>query len=374
MRICGIIVEYNPMTNGHLYHIQKARALTQPDLLVAVMSGNFTQRGEPAIVDKWQRAKAAVENGVDLVFELPFAFACESADYFAKGAISILKAIKADVIVFGTESMQKADYEKLFLESLSFDYKKRLEECLKKGDSYPQAASKAFSHFTLTQPNDLLGFSYIQQIKALNASMDYMTIQRQGHYHDLKIETASASGLRQAIKSGQDISAYTPMVLEGPLHDKEDLFEPLYQKLLFSSPEALSKIHLVNEGIEYRMIKAALVSNSMADFLNHTTTKRYTIPRILRTAIHIIINDTSLPRDQQDVGYLRLLAASLKGKAALKELKSRTDLPLISNFSKLKHPHLDLELAATKLYALSLPIADRFSEIKKEYDQPPYIL
>lgn len=374
MKICGIIVEYNPLTNGHLYHIERARQITNADLLIAVMSGNFTQRGEPAIVDKWQRAQAAVENGVDLVFELPFAFACESADYFAKGAISMLSALHVSDIVFGTESLSEQALRNAWHESQAASYQERLQSLLQDGYSYPEACHLAFAHHPIRLPNDLLGFSYVQEIQRQQAAITVHTIHRQNNYHDSSPSSNSASALRHALKMGQDISALSPMQLTGYLHDRQDLFEPLYQTLTLSQPEDLAAIHLVTEGIEYRMLDKIRLATDMDSFLQLMRTKRYTEARLLRTIVHLLIHDCSPSRDRQSVAYLRLLAASQTGQAALRELKQSATLPIISRFAEIQHPHLDLELAAAKLYALALPVEKRQAEISKEYSQIPYLI
>lgn len=369
MRICGIVVEYNPLTNGHLYHIQKAREISQCDILVAVMSGNFTQRGEPAIVDKWQRAKAACLNGVDIVVELPFVFACQSADIFARGAIAILKAMHCDTIVFGSESLSKKKLQELLYESETGRYHSRVNELLNQGYSYPQATSQAFEHNLLMLPNDILGFTYVKQIYLQNANMDYEPITRTSFYHDENITSSSATSLRKALKTNQDISSYSPMQVEGFLHDKEDLFEPIYQKLLFSTPEDLQKIYIVTEGIEYRLLEKIQEASSIEEFLNLVTTKRYTTPRVLRTITHIL---TGIEEKPDLPGYVRLLACNKVGKAHLRYFSDNCDLPFISQYSQIKHHHLDIELKATKLYALALPIEERKACIKKEYASIPY--
>lgn len=372
MNICGIVVEYNPLTNGHLYHIQKAKEISQCDLLVAVMSGNFTQRGEPAIVDKWQRAKAAVENGVDLVFELPFAFACESADYFAKGAIQLLNSLRCQTIVFGTETLDKKSLRSLVEQSKSEAYQKRVKLLLDRGESYPQAQAQAFTGISISLPNDLLAYSYVKQIIMQNAAIDFVPIQRTNAYHG-DLSGSSASSLRQRLKNKQSISSLSPMQIHGELHDFNDYFEPLYAKLMFTDIEELNKIHLVSEGLEYRFKKKIASATNMTDFINQVKTKRYTIPRLMRTIIHVLLNDTSACREKQDVGYLRLLAASHNGQMALRELKKTASLPIISRFSEIKHPHLALELAATQLYAMPLAPTKRIGIINQEYKQIPYI-
>lgn len=371
MKICGLIVEYNPMTNGHLYHLKQAQQLTQADLLVAVMSGNFTQRGEPAIIDKWQRSKAAIDNGIDLVIELPFAFACESADYFAKGAIEILHALSTNVIVFGSETLKADDLHQMALVSQSPHYQRAVESYLKNGHSYPQATAKAFGQSGIYHPNDLLGLAYAKEIIKQKAAIDMITIQRTNLYHDT-IEGSSASSIRQRLKQGLSIEHLTPMKIAGYLHDSEELFEPLYERLLLAPVEDLQQIHLVSEGIEYRLKEAIIHSRSLAEFLSFVASRRYPTPRLLRMLVHILLNDKSPSRKDEQVAYLRILGASAKGQQALKTLKINCPLPFISRFAELKHPHLELELQAAKLYALPYPAAKRQTIIRQEYASIPY--
>lgn len=373
MNICGIVVEYNPLTNGHIYHMQKAKEITGADLLVAVMSGNFNQRGEPCIVDKWQRAKAAILNGVDLVIELPFAFACESADYFAKGAIEILNTIHASSIVFGTETLTPTILEEMLTYYQQPSYQAKVEAFMQQGYSYPQATAKAYEKHQIFKPNDLLGLAYAKEIKKQNANMQIYTIERTNLYHD-NMDGSSASSLRQRLHQGLSIDHLSPMTCTGYLHHVEELFEPLYQKLLLTSLEDLAQIHLVNEGLESRLKEKITTSTSMEDYLNQVKTRRYTTPRLLRTFVHILLNDTSSSRDEQHVGYLRILGASSIGQKALRQLKKEADLPIISNFKDIKHPHLDLELQVAKLYALAYPINERNTIIKQEYALPPFMM
>lgn len=372
MKTIGIIAEYNPLTYGHLYQIDTIRNQFPNATIIVCMSGNFVQRGEPAIVDKWQRARAAIDAGVDLVIELPFYFACESADYFAKGGIEILKACGCDTICFGTETLTTLDYEQLYSTTSSPHYQQSCQKYLDQGLSYPAALAKA-TGIDLKNPNDLLGFSYYKQIQLQKANLNLFIIHRQGDYHSLDLSSLSASSVRKHLLNNEDVSQSSPMILLPPFHTIDQLYETFYQKMILNEVTSLSHIHLVSEGIEHRLKEALLDCENLNQYLNRLSTKRYTKPRLLRTMIHILLDDYNQKRDEEHVGYLRVLGASTKGLEQLKVIKETNTLPIMSRFKEVDHPHLDLEMKATKLYSLCLPIALRKQEIEKEYKTPPYI-
>lgn len=378
MKIAGIIVEYNPFHSGHRYHIEKTKELTKCDLLIAVMSGNFVQRGEPAITDKWYRAKTAVENGVDLVIELPYIFACESADYFAKGAVQILHAAGAHEIVFGSESLSAKDFMDVYKLSLSSTYRDYVNKHLAHGLSYPSALNQALKDIgacQISNPNDLLGYSYAKEILHNQYPIEIKTITRTQPYHNLSLNHtfASASALRQAIKNNQNISSYSPMHIEKP-HFMETYFDILQYILLTTPAPILKNIHTMDEGLENRMQEVIKIASNMEDFLCRIQTKRYTRLRLNRTIIHLLMQDQFASRDKLDVEYLRILACNQKGKQYLKTLKQTSPLPVVGNFSDLKHPHLEMEMQACRLYALSASKEQRAAIIQKEYKQPFLII
>ncbi|MER2258537.1 MAG: nucleotidyltransferase family protein, partial [Priestia megaterium] len=193
MQAVGIIVEYNPFHNGHAYHLQQAKQQTGADCVIAVMSGHFLQRGEPALVSKWSRTRMALAAGADLVVELPYAFSTQKAETFASGAISILESLRADFICFGSENGNIDSFTRTadLLEAHESELSALIQQEMKKGNSYPKAASNAFLQlFTkapidLSQPNNVLGMSYVAAIKKQHASIKPYTITRiQSHYHD----------------------------------------------------------------------------------------------------------------------------------------------------------------------------------------------
>ena len=219
MKVTGIIVEYNPFHYGHLYHIEKSRELSVCDVLIAVMSGNFVQRGEPALIDKWQRTKAALENGVDLVIELPFAYCNQSAKQFAEGAIKILDLAQVSNVVFGSESNNISELQEIADMSINVN---NLKESMRSGIGFPKAYGLMAGEY---YPNDILGIAYLKALKG--TSIQPFTIQRTVHYNDPNLDNkiASAKAIRSGVFNDKDISSFTPMKI-----DKNDVhtLEPYY--------------------------------------------------------------------------------------------------------------------------------------------------
>ena len=216
MKAIGIIAEYNPFHNGHLYHIQKIKEKYPNHIIIAVMSGNFVQRGDVAVIDKWKRCEIALKNGVDLVIELPYPFATQSADFFAYGAITILETLKVEKVIFGSESNNVQSLEiiaKTQLENKDFDQLVKIYSKL--GKNYPTAVSCAIEDLTnikVETPNDLLGISYIKTILQNNYKIKYETIKRIGSYHEKKLTSTftSSTSIREALKSKANIDKYVP--------------------------------------------------------------------------------------------------------------------------------------------------------------------
>ncbi len=361
MKICGIIVEYNPFHNGHLYHIEQAKKQTRCDLLIACMSGHFVQRGEPSIIDKWTRAHYAVINGVDLVVELPYVFSCESADYFSKGALQILNHLKINSLVFGSETLNQQTIHHALQIIQSSKYQECVQSYLSLGNSYPTSLGKALeklASINIFNPNDVLGLTYAKEIKANHYPIDIIPILRtQSFYNDdASLEHASASAIRKAIFNNQTNALSSPIDFKEikDFHCLNDYFDLLSYTLLTSSKEQLRKIHGMDEGLENRMLKYIQQSISMTDFISKVQTKRYTLGRIQRAIIHLLMQDTLGNREHLDVGYIRILAMNQKGRNYIKQIKNSIPIPIISNFSSLNHPYLDYELKATQLYSLGL--------------------
>ena len=294
MKSIGIICEYNPFHNGHLYHIEKIKKMYPNHILVLVMSGPFTERGDVSILTKWEKAEIALFYGVDLVIELPFIFATGSADLFAKGAITILKELQIEYLIFGSEENDIQKLTTLALLQSNKLHNENVKTFLKEGFNYPTALSKSLkelSGITITSPNDLLGISYTKEIQKQNASIIPITIQRTNDYHSNTLEkVTSASSIRKALKEKKDINHSVPLLSAQYIHqniDIENLF-PLLKYKIISEKENLLNYHEVNEKLVPRMKKAILYSNSLDEFIRIIKTKSETYSKLKRICLYIL--------------------------------------------------------------------------------------
>lgn len=357
MKACGIITEYNPFHNGHMYHIEQARKLTNCDVLIAVMSGNFVQRGEPAIVDKWIRASYAIQHGVDLVIELPFPYAVQSADYFAKGAIQCLQLANVSDLVFGSETNNLARLKDI-VTSTNIQTAKDIS-----------FAANFAQHHTSFLSNDILGVSYLKALE--NTNIQPHTIQRTNQYHDTSLQQsiASASAIRKGVLERQDISHTT--VMADVLHNKHayEHYYPLIQHILQTTPAStLQEYFLMDEGIQHQMIRHSFTCQTLQEFLHTCTSKRYTKSRIQRTLIHLMTHTIKQQiQDLPPLQYLRILAFNETGKKYLSKLKKDNTLILASRFNQIPESYRTLELQATCTYAYPLSAQEKQKAIQKEW-------
>ena len=358
MRITGIIVEYNPFHNGHLHHIKKARELTNCEVLVAVMSGNWVQRGEPAVIDKWERAKFASENGVDLVVELPYIYATQSATQFAYGAIETLKLLDIDSLVFGSEINNLAELQEI--SELSFDVN-RFKENIDSGFSYPKSYGANASGYG---PNDILAIAYLKELNSTN--IQPYSIQRTNNYHGLELQKiSSASAIRNALHNGQTVSKATTMQLSKPL-TWSDYYPYLQSLLLTHSKNDIERILLVNEGIQNHLIKQAKVCSTYDDFINKCVVKRYTKSRIQRTLVHILTQTTKEQKDQlPKLDHFRILAFNEVGQKYLNKLRKK-EIIVANKYTQLPMVYQEMEYRATAAYAIPYTMEERKQIIQKE--------
>lgn len=380
MKILGIIVEYNPFHNGHIYHIQKAKEITQCDYTIAVMSSSFVQRGEPAIIDKWQRSQLAIEYGIDLVIELPFIYSCQSADYFAKGAIDLLHAIGVTDICFGSEDGKIDTFIEIAyaIQKHSLQYNDLIKKAMKNGLRYPDACNQALKiilNKEIKTPNDLLGLSYVKEIIMNQYPITPHCFQRTNNYHDTKLQNiASATAIRQAIFQHQDITHSLPHheYYQNDIYQLNDFYPYLRYQILTSSADTLRNYHMIDEGLENALKKYIVDSYDMENLIQCLLSKRYTRPRIQRMIIHILMKNTKKEiQDAMNIDYLRILAMNNKGRAYLNKIKKVCSYKIITNYTSYSHPALDIELKATKV--LSLISSHPQNIIKKEYSSIPYI-
>ena len=351
MKVCGLIVEYNPLHNGHLYHLQKARQLTEAEIVIAVMSGNFVQRGEFALIDKWTRAKAAIEVGVDIVLELPFVFTVQSATQFGKNAVDILAKAKCNYIVFGSETNNLEELKEIASMSFNID---NFRETMKKGYSYPAAYGFLADSYG---PNDILGISYLRALQNY-PDITPVSVLRTSDYHndELNEELPGAKAIRAALKKNQDVTRFTPMkdLKEFPSPAWDDYYGYIRNLLLVIPKEQLQEIFLMDEGIETHLAKCAYKSYTFEQFINKATTRRYTRSRIQRTLCHLLVHNTK--KDMQnldDYDIIRPLAFSEKGRKYLKWLQNQ-EVKIANHFTGNIKQYRDIEFKAAIVYSANM--------------------
>lgn len=404
MKTAGVIVEYNPFHNGHLYHLNETKRVTNADVVVAVMSGSFLQRGEPALVDKWSRTQMALQNGVDIVIELPYVYATQKAEIFAKGAISLLTSLGVDELCFGSESGSIHEFLNTvsFVDSHEKEYNERIKYFMGEGNSYPKASSLAFQsldgHETvldLSQPNNILGFQYVRAIHAQKSHIKPSTIHRtKAGYHDQQLidtKIASATGIRNELLSKgsplKTIQGYVPEPTYNELqqfkntystfHGWHKLYHLLRYKLLTTSSTKLASIYEAEEGLENRLVTMAKTAPTFQDFMVAVKTKRYTWTRIQRFALHILTETTKdemRPALEERAPYLRLLGMSGSGRSYLNGMKSSLTVPLVSNINQFNHPFLTIERRVNQVYALGFTGEHQEEFLMKEHKTSPIML
>ncbi|MFA1818676.1 nucleotidyltransferase [Virgibacillus oceani] len=400
MKACGLIVEYNPFHNGHLYHIQQSKKLTKADCVIAVMSGSFLQRGEPAIVDKFHRTKAALESGVDIMLELPYPYAVQSSDFFAKGAVLTLYEIGADSICFGSESGNIDFFKKAYFAFKEKEhlFKQVLKSQLDKGTAFPEASRLAYkkiglstAEMDLSKPNNILGFSYVKAILENHLPMEACTIKRtKSNYHDQSITSsiASATSIRKALFETGEITDLLKksMPYETNLqlqkykekstiwHMWEFYFPFLHYRVRTMTLKELANIHDVEEGLEYRIKKTAKKVSSFSEWMSEVKTKRYTWTRLQRIFVHILTNTTkeeiAEARQHKTVPYIRLLGMTKTGQSYLNQRKKELEVPLVTNVTKNADPMLLLEERASSAYYSILPPSNKHKLYRQEFQAP----
>lgn len=372
MKKVGIICEYNPFHNGHLYHLEKIKEMYPSSLIILVMSSSFTQRGEISILNKWEKTDIALHYEVDLVIELPFVFSTQSADIFALGAISILNKLKVDTIVFGSESN---DPNKLIeIASIQLNdknYNKIVKDYLDQGENYPTALSLALNKIcnkTVTLPNDLLGLSYVKEIIKQKANIEIKTIKRTNDFHNTELDNkiVSASAIRKNLNN-KDIKKYVPSLTFQYLKHKylhNDYFKLLKYKILCEQ-ENIKIYQTVDEGIHHRILKYIDEANSLEELIQKIKTKRYTYNKIHRMLTHILCSFTKEEAKNIKISYIRVLGFNKNGMKHLNKIKKEIDIPIITNYKKEYESLLEMETKIDKLYSLIM------NDINNNYKRKP---
>ena len=358
MKILALITEYNPFHNGHIYHIKKAQEKIEPDLTVVIMSGNFTQRGEIAITDKFTRTREVLKH-VDLVIELPFLNAVSYADDFALGAVHTAHLVGASHLVFGSEDGQIDNLKQAAKEAQELNVNDDFKTLLKEGMSYPRALAHLADSNLLGSPNNTLGIAYINAVEKLGANISVDTIQRIGNnYNDKTLSSlnfSSATSLRNSLLNGnyEEAKAFMPASLIEEMVSKhlasnEDLFISLKIKILTMSISELRSIYMMTEGLEYRLKEKIKEATSFDEFLSKVKTKRYTWTRLSRLMISILMNvKKSDMTDLTDHNSLRILGMNKIGQAHLKTLN---DVHIITNVNKKNRHLVSREVTSTAVY------------------------
>lgn len=365
MHAVGLVTEYNPFHNGHRYHLSQARELTHAEVVVAVMSGNFTQRGEPTLLDKWQRVQAALTNGVDLVVELPIFMAVQPAHRFAAGALELLAALGVDDVVFGAEH-PKWDFKQLVAAEQNFTASSFSQYNATFATQFNEQL-KDQTGLSLTDPNDILSFGYYKAQINERLPLRLHPIQRRGsQYHDERIEgkIASASAIRQAVLEHGDFKQAVPVQTAQQLQKLQqvpswDAMYPMLRNQLIQAPvEQLAQIYQMAEGLEYRMKDAAQRNLSFAGFMKAVKTKRYTYAHLLRVYLYTILQLTeSQVSDHLKRPYLHVLGFNERGRDYLHSIKKQVELPLLTKIDQnLRDDLLNLDYRAGKLYQTFTPV------------------
>jgi predicted nucleotidyltransferase len=355
MKATGVVVEYNPFHNGHKYHLEKAREKGIGDVVIAVMSGDFLQRGEPGIVNKWKRAEMAINSGLDIVVELPAYYSCQSAEIFARGAVGILGALKVSDIVFGSESGDVNKLKKIASLEEDKEFQGYIKEELGKGSSYPTSFAKAVERVTgekgYMTPNDILGTEYIRAISSWNLNMNPISIKREGtgyHSHEIKGEIASATAIRKMLS--EDSEKIRDLVPEGVYNILNEEFQsgrcvwlkefyPIIRHEIILHRENLCNIQDIEVGFENRIYESAIKNRDYDKFYSDIMTKRYTNARVQRILIHILLGITVALTEnaKESIPYVRILGFNENGSKYLKSIKDKTEIEIfttLKNISK----------------------------------------
>ena len=381
MDIIGIICEYNPFHNGHLYHIKQIKKKYPDSIIILVMSGNFLERGEVSIINKWDKTKIALNYGINLVIELQFHFATQAADIFAYGAIKILDSLGVNKLIFGSECNDIRLLAKLAdVQLKNNEFEEKVKEYMRIGVNYPTALSKALKDITgdtVNSPNDILGISYIKEIKKQGSAIKPITIKRTSNYKEIEFnkKIVSALSIREAIKNKISIDNFVPKYSLKFIDTNIniDKYFPLLKYKIISEINCLDRYQSVDEGIENRIKKRIYACNSMEDFIKDIKTKRYTYNKIQRMLIHILCGFTKEEAIKlQNTVYIRILGFDEIGKKYLSEIKKDIQLPIISNYSTSKGL-LDLEFRVNAIYASIFDYDKRCERIELEKRSKPII-
>lgn len=358
-KVVGIVAEYNPFHNGHLYQINKIKEKYEDATIVVVCSSSFTQRGDTSILNKFDKAKVALNNGVNLVVELPYVYSTQSSDIFASAAIKILNYLKVDTICFGTERDSIDEIKKCADTQLNNpEYDKIVKEQLDHGINYPTALNKALKKLIgieITEPNDLLALSYIKEIIKNKYNIEIFSIKRTNDFHDINSNEmiVSASNIRNKLINNIDIKDKVPSDVYEILKNikfNNKYFEFLKYKI--NSESDLEKYLDVDEGLSSRIRNSIDKSNSLEELIQNIKTKRYTYNKISRMLNHILCSFTKDERDQvKTIEYIRILGFDEVGQKHLNSIKDDIDIKILNKFDT-SYKALEIEKRVSSIYSM----------------------
>ncbi len=358
-KIIGIIAEYNPFHNGHLYQIKKIREKYKDATIVVVSSSSFTQRGEISLLNKFDKTKVALNNGVDLVIELPYVYSTQSSDIFASAAIKILNYLKINTLCFGTERDNIDDIKICAQTQLNNpEYDILVKKYLNDGFNYPTALNKALKSLVdieITEPNELLALSYIKEIISNKLNIDIFNIKRTNDYHDIESNESivSASNIRNKLINNIDIKDKVPSDVYDILKNikfNNKYFEFLKYKI--NSESDLEKYLDVDEGLSTRIRNAINESNNLEELIQNIKTKRYTYNKISRMLNHILCSFTKDERDDvKNIEYIRILGFSDTGQRHLNNIKNDLSINILNKYDT-SYRALEIEKRVSLIYSM----------------------
>ena len=386
--ILGIVSEYNPFHNGHLYHLNYSKKITKSDFTIAVMSGNFTQRGDTTLVDKWTRAEMALKAGIDLVIELPTLYATSSAENFADGAMKILNSLGiVDYISFGSETGDISSLNEVasILYKEPKEFSNLISKQLKSGLSYPKARELAISMYfgsskkykeILENPNNVLGIEYLKALKKRRSLINPVTVKRDySDYNSKSVKNgiASATAIRTMIEQNKNIHYVVPYETYELMEQKKENKEVIKNLSIFEKQiiynlrkmtiQEIATLPDVSEGLEYRIKEAANISNNLETLLKNIKTKRYVETRIRRILVYCLlgIRQKDINMSKRVNPYIRILAFNKHGKRIISAIAANNPkLKIIVSVKKFMESNLDpylknmisKDILATNIYTM----------------------
>lgn len=404
MNLTGIITEYNPFHKGHLYHLKKTLETTNCDGTICIMSGNFVQRGEPALINKWYRTEMALKNGVDLVLELPLIYATASAEFFAFGSVSLLNNLGVvNNLCFGSEAGDLLTLKRIasILNEEPLQYSSLLSVYLDKGLSYANARTKAIEEYIssyrnplnnmknlseiLSSSNNILAIEYLKALLKLKSNIEPFTIKRIGSSYNSKelMDLSSATSIRNHIYTQnnlEELEAFLPDtsfdILKNFNEDDfvfSDYMVPYLKYKAITIPKNLELIPEAQEGLHNKIIRSILNYKSLEEILLNSKSKRYALTRLKRILCAYFIGLENFPITKmrtQLCPYARVLGFNSTGKEILKEMKKKCSVPIITKIPQNQDIFLKLDIQGTNMYSL----ISNSTNYNEDYYRKPIII